>query len=65
MSMNGKFKEITRNDLLEEGDRFMARRPKALVADVRDAIDNWPAHAKEAGLREATQDRVAADFHLL
>ena len=65
MSVNGKFNDITRDDLLEEGDRFMVRRPKALVSDVRDAIENWQAHAKEAGLRDATRDRVAADFHLL
>jgi serine/threonine-protein kinase HipA len=65
MSVNGKFDQITRDDLLEEGDRFMVRRPKSLVSDVRDAINNWPAHAKAAGLPEATQDRVAADFHPL
>jgi serine/threonine-protein kinase HipA len=65
MSVNGKFEKITRDDLLEEGDRFMVRRPKALVSDVRDAAENWSAHAKEAGLRESTLDRVAADFRLL
>ena len=65
MSVNGKFENITRDDLLEEGDRFMVRRPKDLVAHVRDAVENWPAHAEEAGLQDATQDRVAADFHLL
>jgi serine/threonine-protein kinase HipA len=65
MSVNGKFSDITRDDFLEEGDRFMVRRPKDLVSDLRDAIENWPAHAKEAGLRESTRDRVAADFRLL
>ena len=65
MSVNKKFNDITRDDLLEEGDRFMVRRPKDLVSHVRDAIDNWPAHSKAAGLRDATQDRVAVDFHPL
>ena len=65
MSVNGKFEQITRDDLLEEGDQFMVRRPKALVSDVRAAIENWSAHAKEAELRESTLDRVAADFRLL
>jgi len=65
MSVNGKFDQITRDDLLEEGDRFMVRRPRDLVADVRSAVENWSAHAKEAALRDATQDRVAADFRLL
>jgi serine/threonine-protein kinase HipA len=65
MSVNGKFSEISREDLLEEGDRFLVRRPKDLLSEVRVAIDNWPAYAKEANLREAARDRVAADFRLL
>ena len=65
LSVNGKFDQITRDDLLAEGDRFMVRRPKDLVADVRAAVENWSAHAKAAALRESTRDRVAADFRLL
>lgn len=65
LSVNGKFDQITREDLLEEGDRFMVRRPKDLVADVRAAVENWSVHAKEAALLDSTRDRVAADFHLL
>jgi serine/threonine-protein kinase HipA len=65
MSVNGKFDGITREDLLEEADRFMVRRPKDLLTDVRAAIENWPSVAKEAGLRDATRDRVAADFRLV
>jgi len=65
MSVNGKFTEITRDDLLAEGDRFLVRRPKDLLHEVGAAIDNWPSHAKEANLREATRDRVAADFRLV
>ena len=65
MSVNGKFTDITREDLLEEGDRFLVRRPKDLHNEVRAAIDDWPSHANEANLRDTTRDRVAADFRLL
>jgi len=65
MSVNGKFNDITREDLLEEGDQFLVRRPKDLLNEVRAAIENWSAHAREAALREATTERVAADFRLL
>jgi len=65
MSVNGRFDEITRDDMLEEGDRFMVRRPKDLIRDVRAALDNWSTHAQEATLSESTRDRVAADFRLL
>jgi len=65
MSVNGKFKDITRADLLAEADRFSVRRANDLLADVRAAVENWPSHAKEAGLTQTTSDKVAADFRLL
>jgi len=65
MSVNGKFDGITREDLLVEGDHFMVRRPKDLLADVRSAVENWPSFAKDAGLRDTTRDRVAGDFRLM
>jgi serine/threonine-protein kinase HipA len=65
MSVNGKFKDITRADLLAEADRFSVRRANDLLADVRAAVENWPSHAKEAGLTQTTSDKVAADFRPL
>jgi serine/threonine-protein kinase HipA len=65
MSVNGKFDDITREDLLMEADRFGVRRPNDLVADVRAALENWSGFAKEAGLSESASARLAADFRLL
>jgi serine/threonine-protein kinase HipA len=65
MSVNGKFNDITRDDLLQDADRFGVRRPKDQLADVRAALENWPGFAKQAGLSTTTSDRVAADFCLL
>jgi serine/threonine-protein kinase HipA len=65
MSVNGKFKDITRTDLLAEADRFGVRRANDLIADVRAAVENWVTYAKEAGLRPDSYDNVAADFLLL
>ncbi len=65
MSVNGKFKDITRTDLLAEADRFGVRRATDLLADVRAAVENWSSYAKEAGLNQAASERVAADFILL
>ena len=62
MSVNGKFDGITRADLLIEAERFGVRRPKDALSEIRAAIDNWPTHAKEAGLKSATRDRIARDF---
>jgi serine/threonine-protein kinase HipA len=62
MSVNGRFGEIRQEDLLEEADRFGVRRPQSLLADIRAALDSWPAFVKEAGLGLPTQDRIAANF---
>jgi serine/threonine-protein kinase HipA len=62
MSVNGKFRDIARADLLVEADRFGVRRPQDLLADVRSALDQWPRFAKEAGVSAEVADRVAADF---
>jgi serine/threonine-protein kinase HipA len=65
MSVNGKFKDIARTDLLAEADRFGVRRPNDLLADVRAAIENWTNFAREAGLSDTTSNRVAEDFRRL
>ncbi|HET8891716.1 MAG TPA: type II toxin-antitoxin system HipA family toxin [Candidatus Angelobacter sp.] len=65
MSVNGKFKDITRQDLLEEADRFSVPGRSSALADVRSALDNWPEAAKEAGLSKSVIDRIAKDFWLL
>lgn len=65
MSVNGKFDDIARADLLAEAERFGVRRANDLLAEVRSAMDNWSSHAKEAGLSQATTDKVARDFRPL
>jgi serine/threonine-protein kinase HipA len=65
MSVNGKFADIAREDILVESDRFGVRRPGNQLSQVRTALEIWPRFAKEAGLSDAARDRVAADFRLL
>jgi serine/threonine-protein kinase HipA len=65
MSVNGKFQQITREDLLEDADRFSVRKPRELLADVKAALENWSEFAQLAGLKPSIRDRVAADFCLL
>jgi serine/threonine-protein kinase HipA len=65
MSVNGKFQQITREDLLEDADRFGVRKPRELLSDVRSAVENWSEFAKLAELKPSLRDRVAADFCLL
>ena len=65
MSVNGKFADITRDDLLKEADRFAIRRPVALLANVRSALKNWPEFASQGGLGKSSLDAVASDFQWL
>jgi serine/threonine-protein kinase HipA len=62
MSVNGKFDNITREDLLAEADRFGVPGPEELLSDIRAALDNWTEHAKEAGLSKNKSDELARDF---
>jgi serine/threonine-protein kinase HipA len=65
MSVNGKFKDITRKDILIEADRFGVSRPKDALAEVLATLEHWPKAASEAGLSDAASDRIASDFILL
>jgi len=65
MSVNGKFNDITRKDLLEEAERFSVPGRSSALADVRSALESWPEAAKEAGLGPAAIDRVAKDFWMV
>jgi serine/threonine-protein kinase HipA len=65
MGVNGKFDDITREDLLVEADRFGVRRAKDQLAAVREALENWSDYAKAAKLKTGAAERVFKDFRLL
>jgi len=65
MSANGRFDEIGRADLLKVADRFSVPRAEAILGEVRDAVGNWSAFAREANLGPATVDKVARDFRVI
>lgn len=62
MSVNGKFQDITRADLMEVADRFGVRRSQDALADVRMALANWSGFAKDAGMTLSLSEEVARDF---
>jgi len=63
MSVNQKFEDISKEDLLTVADRFSVRKPQNALSEVRAAIDNWSQFARQAHLSPALQNRVAN--HLL
>ena len=52
MSINGKFKDFTYQDLLEVANRFAIGTAPKIIAEVRSAIKRWPKFAEQAGVRE-------------
>lgn len=62
MSVNGKFMDITRADLLLDAERFGVRRPEKLLGDVAAAISSFDEFAAQAELPTARRDEIRADF---
>jgi len=65
MSVNGRFDEIRREDLLAVAERFSVLDPVPGLAAVSAAIQKWDATAQEAGMQASERVRVAKDFRLL
>jgi serine/threonine-protein kinase HipA len=63
MSVNGKFKDFTRQDVLVEADRYVIGSARQVIAQVEAALQTWPDCAQQAGL-PATQMRHIADQFL-
>jgi serine/threonine-protein kinase HipA len=62
MSVNGKFANIGRADLLAVADRFNVPGAKTALKDIADAIASWDQFAAEASIRPAVIDDVRAAF---
>ncbi len=65
MSVNGKFANITRQDLLAVADRFAIGTAPRVVTAVRAAIAAWPDHAAAAKVDAGTVTRIRAHHQLL
>lgn len=62
MSVNGKFTNITRDDLLRLADRFAIGPANKIIDQTTDALAGWPDYARQAGLSANTMQAIAADF---
>lgn len=62
MSVNGKFADIRRPDLLAVADRFAIPGAKRAIAEVADALSSWPEFAAEAGLDSKIVDGIGKEF---
>jgi serine/threonine-protein kinase HipA len=63
MSVNGKFHDFRREDLLAEADRFGIGEANAIIDRALEAISRWPTHARATGVAKAEARRIGA-LHL-
>jgi len=64
MSVNGKFSDITLDDLRVLGDRHDVPGIESALRDVRVAIATWPEVAAESGVDRNTVAKVSDDLEL-
>jgi serine/threonine-protein kinase HipA len=65
ISVNGKFNDIGREDLLVLADRFQVGTASKLLAEVREAVAAWPDFAARASMSKTAVERIRAHQLLL
>jgi hypothetical protein len=61
MSVNGKFMNITREDVLSVADRFAIGTAGKVVKQVEEAMEGWSELAHEAGVDPSEIVRIRND----
>jgi serine/threonine-protein kinase HipA len=62
MSVNGKFTDISRDDLLAVADRFGIGTAQKILKQVGDVVAAWPDFAGRAKVGEHEVKRIMSDF---
>ncbi|HEU5280790.1 MAG TPA: type II toxin-antitoxin system HipA family toxin [Gammaproteobacteria bacterium] len=65
MAINGKFKNITIDDIMKIANQFDIASAKKIIDEVRDAIQRWPTFAKKARLSKEEIKRIQSLLILL
>lgn len=65
MSVNGKFGNITRTDLLAVADRFGVGSAEQVLQEVNGAVREWPQWAGQAGLNPEEIGRISGNHRLV
>jgi serine/threonine-protein kinase HipA len=65
MSVNGKFSDIVRDDLLTVADRFGIGTAPQVLEQVKAAVRSWPARAKKANVGARETKRIREQHRVL
>lgn len=64
MSINGKYDDITRNDLLECGAKNNIKNASLIIDEVCEVASQWPTIAKECDVPQSMIDMITANMQL-
>ena len=62
MSINGKFDNITRDDLLEFGIKNNIKNATLIIDEVAEAVSKWPRIAKECDVPQTMIDGIMCNM---
>jgi serine/threonine-protein kinase HipA len=65
MSVNGKFANLNREDLLAEAERFGVGDAVKVLEQVKAAMRRWPEFAVEAGVSDEERDAIGRQHLVL
>ena len=65
MAVNGKFSDITFEDVHVVADRFGIANSKKILGQVQEAVEAWPEFAAKAGIREGDIERIRGHHQLI
>jgi serine/threonine-protein kinase HipA len=65
MSVNGRFRGVTKADVASVADRFRIPGWRGIVADVEAATRRWPRHGEKAGLDAPVIEHITRDMRQL
>ena len=64
MSINGKFDEITRTDLLELAKQNSNKNASSIIDEIRETASQWPELAKNCGVPPTLTNTIATNMLL-
>ena len=65
MGIDGKFRDVSRRELMAFAERHDVLGAKSLIEQVNAAVADWPRFAEAAGIPSATINRIQRDHSLV
>jgi len=59
LSINGKRKNITKEDLMVIGASIKCKRANEIISEINNQVSNWPKYANEVNLTNLLRDKIS------